>query len=56
MKRQTVYDILLACCALVFAIVLAGVWLNDERWAWAGLILFAIICMVASVLNTLNDH
>lgn len=56
MKRKTVYDILLACCALVFALVLAGAWLNDERWAWAALILFAIICMVASVLNTLNDH
>ena len=56
MKRRTVYDILLACCALVFALVLAGVWLNDERWAWAALILFAIICMVASVLSTLIDR
>lgn len=56
MKRNTVYDILLGCCVLVFVLVLAGVWLNDERWAWAGVILFAAICMVASVLNTLNDR
>ena len=55
-KRKSRYDILLAGFALVFALVLAGVWLNDERLAWVGLILLAVICTVAAVLITLNDH
>ena len=56
MKRKTVYDILLACCALVFVLVLAGTWLNDERLAYAGLLVFTGLCLVSAVLITLNEH
>ena len=56
MRRSTVYTIILGCYAAVLAVLGASLWLNDDRLAWVGLILFAIICMVASVLVTLNEH
>ena len=56
MRRSTVHTIILGCYMAVLAVLGASLWLNDERLAVIGLILFAIICMVSAVLITLNEH
>lgn len=56
MRRSTVYTIILGCYMVVLAVLGASSWLNDERLAWAGLILFTGLCMLSAVLITLNEH
>ena len=56
MRRSTVYTIILGCYMVVLAVLGASLWLNDERLAWAGLILFTVLCMLSAVLITLNEH
>ena len=56
MRRSTGYTIILGWYVLVLAVLGASAWTNDEWPTWAGLILFAIICMVSAVLITLNEH
>nr|DAT11711.1 MAG TPA: hypothetical protein [Caudoviricetes sp.] len=55
-RRSTGYTLVLACYLGVLTILAASAWLNDDRLAWAGLILFTVLCMVSAVLVTLNEH
>lgn len=55
-RRSTGYTIILGWYVLVLAVLGASAWTNDEWPTWAGLILFAIICMLSAVLITLNEH
>lgn len=56
MRRSTVYTIILGCYTAVLAVLGASLWLNDERLAWAGLLLFTGLCIVSAILITLNEH
>lgn len=56
MRRSTGYTIILGCYAVALAILGASLWLNDERLAWAGLILFTGLCLASAFLITLNEH
>ena len=56
MRRSTVYTIILGCYMVVLAVLGASLFLNDERLAWAGLILFTGLCTVSAFLITLNEH
>ena len=56
MRRSTVYTIILGCYAVALAVLAASAWTNNERLAWAGLILFTVLCMLSAVLITLNEH
>ena len=56
MRRSTGYTIILGCYMAVLAVLGASLWLNDEQLAWAGLILFTVLCMLSAVLITLNEH
>ena len=56
MRRPTAYTIALGCYMAVLAVLGASLFLNDERLAWAGLILFTGLCLVSAVLITLNEH
>ena len=55
-RRSTGYTIILGCYAVALSILGASLWLNDERWAWAGLALFTGLCVVSAFLITLNEH
>lgn len=55
-RRPTAYTIILGCYAAVLAVLGAGLWMGDERWAWAGLALFTGLCVVSAFLITLNEH
>ena len=55
-RRSTVYTIILGCYAAVLAVLGASLWMGDERLAWAGLALFAGLCVVSAFLITLNEH
>lgn len=56
MRRSTVYTIILGCYMAVLAVLGASLWLNDERLAWAGLILFTVLSLMSAVPITLNEH
>ena len=56
MRRATVYTIALVCYTVILAILGASLWMRDEWPAWAGLILFTVLCMLSAVLITLNEH
>ena len=56
MRRSTVYTIILGCYTAVLAVLGASLWMRDEWPAWAGLILFTVLCMLSAVLITLNEH
>ena len=56
MRQPTGYTLVLACYLVALTILAASACLGDERWAWAGLILFTTLCMVSAVLVTLNEH
>ena len=56
MRRPTVYTIILGCYMVVLAVLGASLWLNDERLAWAGLVPFPGLCIVAAILIPLNEH
>ena len=56
MRRSTVYTIILGCYTVVLAVLGASLLLNDERLAWAGLILFTVLSAISAVLITLNEH
>ena len=56
MRRSTVYTLILYYYLLVLAVLAASAWLNDERLAWAGLILFTTLSVVSAFLVTLNEH
>ena len=55
-RRSTGYTIILGCYAVALAVLGASLWTGDERLAWAGLILFTTLSMVAAFLITLNEH
>ena len=56
MRRSTVYTIILGCYMAVLAVLGASLWLNDERLAVIGLLLFTGLTLVSAVLLTLNEH
>ena len=56
MRRSTVYTIILGCYTVVLAVLGASLWLNDERLAVIGLLLFTVLCIVSALLITLNEH
>ena len=56
MRRSTVYTIILGCYMVVLGALGASLWLNDERLAWVGLLLFTGLCLVSAFLITLNEH
>ena len=56
MRRSTGYTIILGCYTVALAVLGASLWTGDERLAWAGLILFTVLCMLSAVLITLNEH
>ena len=56
MRRSTAYTIILSWYVLVLAVLGASLWMCDEWPAWAGLILFTVLCMLSAVLITLNEH
>lgn len=56
MRQPTGYTLVLACYLAALTILAASLCLNDERLAWAGLILFTVLCMLSAVLITLNEH
>ena len=56
MRRSTVYTIILGCYTVILAVLGASLWLNDERLAWAGLVLFAVLSFVSAFLIALNEH
>ena len=56
MRRSTGYTIILSWYTVALAVLGASLWMCDEWPAWAGLILFTTLSMVASVLVTLNEH
>ena len=56
MDRPTGYTLVLACYLVALAVLAASFLLGDERLAWAGLILFTTLSVVAAVLVTLNEH
>ena len=55
-RRSTGYTIILGCYTAVLAVLGASLWMRDEWPAWAGLILFTVLCMLSAVLITLNEH
>ena len=55
-RRSTGYTIILGCYTVALAVLGASLWMGDERLAWAGLILFTVLCMLSAVLITLNEH
>ena len=55
-RRSTGYTIILGCYTVALAVLGASLWTGDERLAWAGLILFTVLCMLSAVLITLNEH
>ena len=55
-RRSTVYTIILGCYAAVLAVLGASLWLNDERLAWVGLLLFTGLALASAFLITLNEH
>ena len=56
MRRSTVHTIILGCYMVVLAVLGASLWLNDERLAWVGLLIFPGLCLVSAFLITLNEH
>ena len=56
MRRATVYTIALGCYMVVLAVLGASLWLNDERLAVVGLLLFTGLCIASAILVTLNEH
>ena len=56
MRRSTVYTIILGCYMAVLAVLGASLWLNDERLAVIGLLLFTGLCLASAFLITLNEH
>lgn len=56
MRRSTGYTIILGCYTVALAVLGASLWMRDEWPAWAGLILFTVLCMLSAVLITLNEH
>ena len=56
MRRSTGYTIILGCYTVALAVLGASLWMGDERLAWAGLILFTVLCMLSAFLITLNEH
>lgn len=56
MRRSTGYTIILGCYTAVLAVLGASLWLNDERLAVIGLLLFTGLTMVSAFLITLNEH
>ena len=56
MRRPTVYTIILGCYMAVLAVLGASLWLNDERLAWVGLLVFTGLTMGSAILITLNEH
>ena len=56
MRRPTVYTIILGCYTAVLAVLGASLWLNDERLAVIGLLVFTGLCLVSAILITLNEH
>ena len=56
MRRSTVYTIILGCYTAVLAVLGASLWLNDERLAVIGLLLFTGLCIGSALLITLNEH
>ena len=56
MRRSTAYTIILGCYTVALAVLGASLWMRDEWPAWAGLILFTVLCMLSAVLITLNEH
>ena len=56
MRQSTVYTIILGCYTVVLAVLGASLWLNDERLAVIGLLLFTALCIVSAFLITLNEH
>ena len=56
MRRPTVYTIALVCYTVILAILGASLWLNDERLAVIGLLLFTGLCIGSAFLITLNEH
>ena len=55
-RRSTVYTIILGCYTAVLAVLGASLWLNDERLAVIGLLLFTGLTMGSAILITLNEH
>ena len=56
MRRSTGYTIILGCYTVVLAVLGASLWLNDERLAVIGLLLFTGLCLASAFLITLNEH
>ena len=56
MRRSTVYTIILGCYTVVLAVLGASLWLNDERLAVIGLLLFTGLALGSAILITLNEH
>ena len=56
MRRSTVYTIILGCYTLILAVLGASLWLNDERLAVIGLLLFTGLALGSAVLITFNEH
>ena len=56
MRQPTGYTLVPACYLAALTILAASLCLGDERLAWAGLILFTTLSVVAAVLVTLNEH
>ena len=56
MRRSTVYTIILGCYMAVLAALGASLWLNDERLAVIGLLIFTGLCLVSALLIPLNEH
>ena len=56
MRRSTVHTIILGCYTAILAILGASLWLNNERLAWVGLILFTGLCVVSATLIDTNEH
>ena len=56
MRRPTVYTIILGCYMAVLAVLGASLWLNDERLAVIGLLLFTGLALGSAILITLDEH
>ena len=56
MRRSTVYTIILGCYTVVLAVLGASLWLNDERLALIGLLIFPGLTLGSAILITLHEH
>ena len=56
MRRSTVYTIILGCYMVVLAVLGASLWLNDERLALIGLLIFTGLTLGSAILITLHEH